>query len=146
MSPGALGRGCARRGSGESHTLASSLLPRAAPGRGLAVKTPGLGDGLGQGLGAGPPEKRPESFCEVPEATEPLCPETRPRPGITALGAAGLARFPVLGAREGHRESSRAPRLLSEVGKNSGGQSLVLILPAPRSSQRHVTRLYQKNP
>lgn len=101
MSPGALGRGCARRGSGESHTLASSLLPRAAPGRGLAVNTPGLGDGLGQGLGAGPPEKRPESFCEVPEATEPLCPETRPRPGITALGAAGLARFPVLGAREG---------------------------------------------
>lgn len=60
-----------------------------------------LGDGLGWGLGAGPPEKRPESFREDPEATEPLCPETLPRPGIMALGAAGPALCPVLGAREG---------------------------------------------
>lgn len=60
-----------------------------------------------------------------------------------SLAAALVA---VLGAREGHRESSRAPQLLSEVSKNSGGQSLVLILLAPRSSQRHLTRLYQKNP
>ena len=60
-----------------------------------------LGDGLGWGLGAGPPEKRPESFHEDPEATEPLCPEARPRPGIMALGASGSALCPVLGAREG---------------------------------------------
>ena len=65
------------------------------------MKTQGVGDELGQGLGAGPPEKRPDSFGEDPEATEPPCPETRPRPGITALGAAGPALCPVPGTREG---------------------------------------------
>lgn len=84
-----------------------------------------LGDGLGQGLGAGPPEKRPESFREDPEATEPLCPETRPRPGLTALGTASPALCPVLGAREGGT--------LQPISQSSLGEAV----PGGREDRRH---------
>ena len=79
---------------------------------------------------------------------ERVIPKTRQeRSGMHPLKLSlAAALVAVLGAREGHRESSRAPQLLSEVGKNSGGKRLVLFLLAPRSSQRHPTGLYQKNP
>lgn len=80
------------------------------------MKTPGLGDGLGQGLGAGPPEKRPESFHEDPDATKPPCSETHPRPGITALGAAGPALCPVPGTREGGTLQPISQSSLGEAG------------------------------
>ena len=44
------------------------------PWQGAGREDPRARGWTGRGLGVGPPEKRPESFPEDPEATEPPCP------------------------------------------------------------------------
>lgn len=87
-----------------------------------------------KGLDAGVGAQRQRNWGRT---CEHILPKTRQeRSGVHQLKSSlAAALVALLGARKGHRASSRAPRLLSEVGKNSGGWSPVLILPAPQSSQ-----------
>lgn len=73
-----------------------------------------------KGLDAGVGAQRQRNWGRT---CEHILPKTRQeRSGVHQLKSSlAAALVALLGARKGHRASSRAPRLLSEVGKNSGG-------------------------